>query len=94
MTTTELDRVSDRFGQAARVSREGYRAFRFVMRRWRAYRWVPVFLECPHCGALCATRSAKVRHRQREARIELALRELGLLEPGLDIRIQPPSDEL
>lgn len=61
--------------------------FRIIMRRWRVYRWVPRFFECPHCGALTASRAAKYQHRQREARIELLLREAGLIEPGLDIRI-------
>ncbi len=77
---------ADTFGPAVKLG-EAARAFRMVMRRWPAYKWVPVFFECPHCGALCASKAGKVRHRMREARIEIALRELGLLEPGLDIRI-------
>lgn len=67
---------------------EATRSFRFTMRRWPVFRWVPRFFECPHCGALVASRAAKFRHRVREAKIELALRELGLIEPGLDIHIR------
>lgn len=79
--------LAETFGSAVKLGSDSRRAFRFIMRRWTVYRFVPRFFECPHCGALTASRAAKVRHRQREARIELALRELGLIEPGIDIRI-------
>lgn len=66
---------------------EATRRFRIYMKRWRIHRWIPCFFECPHCGMLAPSKAAQYRHRAREVRIELALRELGLLEPSLDIRI-------
>ena len=76
-------------GHAVELSSEGLRAFKFRMSKWVRNTFIRYFLECPHCGALCGTKAGKYRHRAREARIEILLRNNGLLEPGDDIQIHP-----
>jgi hypothetical protein len=72
------DAIGAAHGEALRIGRDVGRAVQFDFRRWRHTRYVGVYYECPHCGALVASKAARVRHHQREQLIEVLLQLTGL----------------